>query len=80
MDDTLCSSDVSQRCASAPQLGRFCERFQAWRPIWLGREDTNLALKDPANPLKYCTIYKPHLLLCTAPWYGSQGGNLLGGW
>lgn len=34
----LCSSDVSQRCASAPQLGRFRQQFQAEREIWLGRE------------------------------------------
>ncbi len=57
--DTLCSSDVSQRCASAPQLGRFCEQFQAWQASWLGREGSNLRMgesKSPALPLGYAPM------------------------
>src|ERR1700757_4284426 len=42
--DTLCSSDVSQRCAAAPQPGRFRQQFQGKRRLWLGREGSNPAI------------------------------------
>jgi hypothetical protein len=41
VSDAPCNRCVSQSCASAPQLGRFRECFQARRATWLGREDSD---------------------------------------
>ena len=60
--DTLCSSDVSQRCAAAPQPGRFRQQFQGNWDLWLGREGSNLRMaesKSAALPLGYAPTGDP---------------------
>lgn len=64
--DTLCSSDVSQRCAAAPQPGRFRQQFQGNWDLWLGREGTH-----PLGPNRQVTE-NTSLFVAAPPLYSSS--------